>query len=58
MENLPSYAKQFVDNWSLDDQAAQVLAGLPEDILNDVVTTFQPRDLTREVNSVFHAYVR
>jgi len=58
VENLPSYAKQFVDNWSLDDQAAQVLAGLPEDILNDVVTTFQPRDLTREVNSVFHAYVR
>lgn len=51
-------AIQFVDRWALNEESCKMFSSLEPDIQHLLMTTFAPRDTSRDVNAVFQAYVR
>lgn len=54
-----SYAiDSFVRQWHLNESAVHLLNTLSPEVFNDVVTYFNPKDTTRDVNAIFQAFAR
>eukprot|EP00929_Paragymnodinium_shiwhaense_P041587 TRINITY_DN21588_c0_g1_i1.p1 TRINITY_DN21588_c0_g1~~TRINITY_DN21588_c0_g1_i1.p1 ORF type:complete len:530 (-),score=110.99 TRINITY_DN21588_c0_g1_i1:89-1678(-) len=48
--------ESFVSQWALNAQSQELLASLPPEALNKVIIDFQPRDTSRDVNSIFQKF--
>jgi len=51
-------AIQFVDRWALNEESCKLFSSMEPDIQQLLMTTFSPRDTSRDVNAVFQAYVK
>jgi len=48
----------FAARWGLDDKSEQMLSGLPQDLLEHVLATFEPHHTTNNPNAKLAAWVR
>jgi len=48
----------FVQQWNLDASAAALLRSFPHAVLYDIIAYFNPKDVTRDVNKIFHSFAR
>eukprot|EP00928_Gymnodinium_smaydae_P019660 TRINITY_DN17547_c5_g1_i1.p1 TRINITY_DN17547_c5_g1~~TRINITY_DN17547_c5_g1_i1.p1 ORF type:complete len:429 (+),score=87.31 TRINITY_DN17547_c5_g1_i1:102-1289(+) len=52
-EDLSTKIAVFVEQWSLQQDAQQVLIGLEPDVAYKVMAEFSPRDTSRDANNIF-----
>eukprot|EP00397_Hematodinium_sp_SG-2012_P026416 GEMP01027677.1.p1 GENE.GEMP01027677.1~~GEMP01027677.1.p1 ORF type:complete len:298 (+),score=58.75 GEMP01027677.1:473-1366(+) len=50
--------ESFVHRWNLNESAVHLLNSLSPEVFCDVISYFNPKDTTRDVNAIFQAFAR
>merc|ERR1711879_913858 len=48
----------FAEHWGLDEEAVEGLAGVPEEVQIDIMSTFAPKNSTGNVKNLFMSFLK